>query len=56
MEETLTAVKYQVGDSHHYITLRDKVGRNPLSQEAGLFYIEFNYPINNIGRSNRKVK
>lgn len=25
VEETLTAVKYQVGDSHHYITLRDKV-------------------------------
>ena len=49
MEETLTAVKYQVGDSHHYITLREiKSGRNPLSQEAGLFYIEFNYPINNI--------
>ena len=40
MEETLTAVKYQVGDSHHYITLREiKSGRNPLSQEAGLFYI-----------------
>ena len=57
MEETLTAVKYQVGDSHHYITLREiKSGRNPLSQEAGLFYIEFNYPINNIWRSNRKVK
>lgn len=40
VEETLTAVKYQVGDSHHYITLREiKSGRNPLSQEAGLFYI-----------------
>lgn len=40
VEETLTAVKYQIGDSHHYITLREiKSGRNPLSQEAGLFYI-----------------
>ena len=40
VEETLTAVKYQIGDRHHYITLREiKSGRNPLSQEAGLFYI-----------------
>ena len=40
VKEIWTVVKYQIGDRHHYITLREiKSGRNPLSQEAGLFYI-----------------
>lgn len=58
MEETLTAVKYQVGDSHHYITLREiKSGRNPLSQEAGLFYIGIQLSNKqHLADPNRKVK
>lgn len=45
INETLTSIQYEVGQSNHVITLVEvQDGREPLMSEAGLFHIAIKLP------------